>query len=115
MEVPILRPWVVVDAERRVLRDGTPLDADLDPLAHNGVFGWVERRDLAEACALALTAPISGAPIIHLMSHPLGRSRYDMAPAEALLGWHPRFDFAAELSAGATIPEPTRSPEEDSR
>jgi uronate dehydrogenase len=103
--VPILRPWVVVDAERRVLRDGTPLDAEPDPLAHNGAWGWIERRDLAEACALALDAPLEGAPVIHLMANRIGRALFDMTSADRL-GWRPRFEFADAIPAGLRPPGP---------
>jgi nucleoside-diphosphate-sugar epimerase len=106
MTVPILRPWVVVDANRGVLYDGTPLGDQADPLAHNGAFGWVDRGDLAAACAAALTRPISGAPVIHLMANALGRVLFDPTPADEMLGWVPRYDFADAVPAGVTAPEP---------
>jgi nucleoside-diphosphate-sugar epimerase len=108
--VPILRPWVVVDADRRALRDGTPLAAESEPLAHNGAWGWIERRDLADACALALTAPLAGAPVIGLMATSLGRALIDPAAADAL-GWRPRFDFGADIPPGTRVPDPPPTPE----
>lgn len=102
---PILRPWVVVDADRRRLRDGTPMDPALDPLDHNGAWGWVERRDLADACALALVAPMTGAPVIHLMANPLGRALLDTTAADAL-GWRPRFPFLDAVPPGTDVPDP---------
>lgn len=105
LEIPILRPWVVVDAERRVLRDGTPLGRHRDPLAHDGAFGWIERRDLAAACAAAVTVPIEGAPIIHLMANPIGRALFDMGAADEMLRWRPSFDFADELPSGTRVPD----------
>jgi nucleoside-diphosphate-sugar epimerase len=103
--VAILRPWVVVDAETRRLRDGTSLDAEPDPLGHNGAWGWVERRDLAEACALALTAPIEEVAIVHLLPNPLGRALADPTEADRL-GWRPRYDFADAVPPGTRLPEP---------
>lgn len=103
--VPILRPWVVVDADTRLLRDGTSLDQEPDPLAHNGAWGWVERRDLAEACALALRAPLTGAPVISLMANPLGRALHDPAAADAL-GWRPQTTFADAVPPGTQVPDP---------
>jgi nucleoside-diphosphate-sugar epimerase len=102
---PILRPWVVVDADTRLLRDSTSLDAEPDPLAHNGAWGWVDRRDLADACALALSAPLSGSPVISLMANPLGRQLHDPNAADAL-GWRPRFTFTDDLPPGAHVPAP---------
>jgi nucleoside-diphosphate-sugar epimerase len=101
---PILRPWVVVDADGRCLRDGSPIDAEPDPLAHNGCFGWIDRRDLASACVLALTAPLEGTPVYYLMSNPIGRTLVDVAPAADELGWVPAHDFAADIPDGWRMP-----------
>lgn len=104
MKIPILRPWVVVDAATRTLRPGLPMPDPADPLSHNGVFGWIERTDLAEACALSLTAPMEGAPVFHLMANPLGRALYDGGPAEHVLGWRPVHDFRDDIPDGFTLP-----------
>jgi hypothetical protein len=64
----------------------------------------VERGDLAEACRLALTVPLTGAPIIHLVPSPLGRVLFDPGPADELLGWRPQHDFAAEIPTGVVVP-----------
>jgi nucleoside-diphosphate-sugar epimerase len=102
---PILRPWVVVDADTRRLRDGTSLDTEPDPLAHNGAWGWVDRRDLADACALAVLAPLSRSPVISLMANPLGRRLHDPSAADAL-GWRPRFTFEGDVPPGTQVPDP---------
>jgi len=102
---PILRPWVVVDAPTRTLRTGTPIDRSLDPLDHDGCFGWIDRADLAMACLRALEADITGAPVYHLMPNPIGGLLFDTAPAHDELGWQPRLDFAADIPAGWTLPD----------
>jgi nucleoside-diphosphate-sugar epimerase len=104
MVVPILRPWVIVDGPTRRMRLGGPLDAT-DAVGHDGPFGWVDRTDFAEACALALTAPLLGAPVFHLMPNPIGKRWFDTEPAERLLGWRPRWDFAGDVPDGWTIPD----------
>jgi nucleoside-diphosphate-sugar epimerase len=91
---------VVVDGPSRRLRDGTPLDPAPHPFDHNGVFGWIDRRDLASACRLALDAPLAGAPVYHLVASSLGRRLFDVGAAERELGWHPVHDFAADVPDG---------------
>lgn len=103
-EIPILRPWSVVDGHQRIFRDGRSIDSVADPLAHDGVFGWIDRGDLADACAAALVVPISGAPIIHLMANQLGRQLFNMSAANELLDWQPRFHFSADIPAGTRLP-----------
>lgn len=104
MCVPILRPWVVVDAVTRRLRTGVSIDDEADPVAHDGCFGWIDRHDLADACVRALTVPLEGAPVFHLMANPVGRALLDTGPAERELGWRPRHDFAADIPVGWRMP-----------
>ncbi len=101
---PILRPWVVVDAATRQLRTGAPIDTGIDPVAHDGCFGWIDRHDLADACLRALEVPLQGAPVFHLMANPIGRTLIDTGPAEQELDWRPRHDFAASIPAGWRMP-----------
>jgi len=97
---PILRPWSIVDADQRAERTGTRLEDMGEPYAHGGVFGWIDRRDVADACLRALTADLSGAPVLFLMANPLGRELMDVQTAEAALDWHPIYDFAADIPDG---------------
>lgn len=106
MVVPILRPWVIVDAATRRLRTGESLDEQSDPLSHNGAFGWVDRFDFAEACALAIERPLDGAPVFHVMPNRLARSMFDVERTVAKLGWQPRHDFAADVPDGVRPPAP---------
>ena len=101
---PILRPWVVVDAQTRTLRTGASIDQDLDPLDHDGCFGWIDRTDLALACLRALEVDVTGAPVYYLMPNPIGAALVDTAPARDELGWQPRLDFAADIPVGWTLP-----------
>lgn len=87
LTVPALRPWSVVDSRTNRNRLG-------EPLHHNRVyFGWVCRYDLAEACGMALNAPLSGFQPFHIMSTAPGRSSFDVDRTERLLGWRPSVDF----------------------
>ena len=104
MCAPILRPWVVIDANTRRLRTGVSIDAEPDPVGHDGCFGWVDRHDLADACVRALTVPLEGAPVFHLMANPIGRALLDTGPAEHELGWRPRHDFADDIPVGWRMP-----------
>ena len=93
MVVPILRPWVVVDAESRTYRDGRALPRSLDPYDHNGTFGWIDRFDLAQACRLALEVRLAGAQVFNLAASRSGRRLFDVERAGLLLGWQPRHTF----------------------
>jgi nucleoside-diphosphate-sugar epimerase len=104
MCAPILRPWVVVDAATRRLRTGVSIDAEPDPVGHDGCFGWIDRHDLADACVRALTVPLHEAPVFHLMANPIGRTLIDTDPAEAELGWRPGQDFADDIPVGWRMP-----------
>ena len=110
MTVPVLRPWVVVDAASGCYRFGDPLTRDLPPYDHNGVFGWIDRFDVAEACRLAVEAPLAGFEVFHLFASPLGRRVFDVELSDARLGWRPRIDFAAFTPQDAEPPARTEVP-----
>lgn len=104
MTIPILRPWVVVDAASGRYRFGSPLTADLPPFDYNGVFGWIDRYDFAEACRLAVEAQLDGCEVFHLFANPLGRRLFDVEQSDARLGWRPANDFAAFTPPNAEPP-----------
>ena len=89
MTIPALRPWSVVDGRTYHHKNGQPLRA-----SEEGFFGLVCRYDLAEACRLALTAPLEGFQPCHVMATAAGRRWFDVERTEKLLGWHPARDFA---------------------
>jgi nucleoside-diphosphate-sugar epimerase len=93
MVTPILRPWVVVDAKSATYRDGRPLPLNFDPYDHNGIFGWIDRFDLARACRLALEAHLIGAEVFHLVASRPGRRVFDVERATRLLDWRPQHTF----------------------
>jgi nucleoside-diphosphate-sugar epimerase len=96
--IPALRPWSVVDGRTYRAKNGEPLRSDA------GFFGLLCRYDLAEACRLALTAPLTGFQPFHIMATAAGRRWFDVDRTERLLGWRPAVDFAdldPERSGGA--------------
>jgi nucleoside-diphosphate-sugar epimerase len=95
MAIPALRPWSVVDGRTYSVRSGEKLEPGLPYY-----FGLVCRYDLAEACRLALTAPVDGFQPFHIMATDEGRRRFDVDRTETLLGWKPAVDFA-DLAAPA--------------
>jgi nucleoside-diphosphate-sugar epimerase len=97
--VPILRPWVIVDASTGRRSDGE-MREEPDPYGHNGAFGWVDRYDVADAAWLAVTAPVSGAPVYHLMPSRLAAGLFDVDAARTELGWSARHDFEEWIPAG---------------
>jgi nucleoside-diphosphate-sugar epimerase len=94
MTIPALRPWSVVDGRTYRHRDGQPLLPG-DP----NFFGLVCRYDLAEACRLALTAPLEGFQPFHTMATDPGRRMFDIDRTERMLGWRPAVTFSTLASA----------------
>jgi len=88
LTIPALRPWSVVDGRTYRHKNGEPLRSDA------GYFGLVCRYDLAEACRLALTAPLEGFQPFHVMATTAGRRWFDVDRTERLLGWKPAVEFA---------------------
>jgi UDP-glucose 4-epimerase len=101
MVIPALRPWSVVDGRTYRHKNGQPLRS-----GEEGYFGLVCRYDLAEACRLALTAPLAGFQPFHVMATDAGRRWFDVDRTEQLLGWRPAATFAdlapPEASAAST-------------
>lgn len=89
MVIPALRPWSVVDGRTYSSRTGEPLQKD-----NPNYFGLVCRYDLAEACLLALSAPLTGFEPFHIASTAESRLKFDMDRTEKRLGWHPAVTFA---------------------
>ena len=94
MVIPTLRPWSVVDGRTYRWANGEPLRKNVDPDAHDGFFGLLCRWDLAEACALALTAELGGFELFHVMATSAGMRWFDVKRTTRLLGWQPRTTFA---------------------
>lgn len=95
MTIPALRPWSVVDGRTYHHKNGQPLRA-----GDAGYFGLVCRYDLAEACRLALTAPLQGFQPFHIMATDEGRRWFDVDRTERFLSWRPVTDFADLAPAG---------------
>lgn len=85
--VVALRPWGIVDGRAYCTKQGEPL------CASDMYFGLICRFDVAEACRLALTAPLDGFQVFHLMATEQGRRTFDVDRTERLLGWRPKVDF----------------------
>lgn len=88
MVIPALRPWSVVDGRTKRDKYGRLIRPD-DPTS----FGFICRRDLAQACRLALNAPLEGFQPFHLMATPQGRRMFDVDRTDELLGWQPETTF----------------------
>lgn len=104
---PILRPWVIVDSTTGRRSDGE-MSEESDPYAHNGAFGWIDRSDVAVAAWLATAAPVSGAPVYHLMPCRLAAGLFDVDAARTELGWSARYDFEEWIPADVTPLRPVR-------
>ena len=89
MVIPCLRPWSVVDGRTFTYASGQPIRK-----GDGAYFGLVCRYDLAEACRLALTAPLEGFQAFHIMVTEPGRRWFDVDRTERLLGWKPAVSFA---------------------
>jgi len=89
MTVVALRPWSVVDGRLSQHKHGEALRRN-DP----SYFGFICRHDLAEACRLALSAPLTGFQPFHLMATAPGRQTFDVGRTEHLLGWVPKETFS---------------------
>ncbi len=81
LEVVCLRPWDIIDAERMVTTDGTPV--------RRIVFGTIDRYDVATALRAALEVPELGYECLYLMATRGGYARTDAAHTEQRLGWKP--------------------------
>lgn len=89
MTIPTLRPWSVVDGRTYQHKNGQRLCPGEDVY-----FGLICRYDLAEACRLALTAPLEGFQPFHVMATDAGRRWFDVDRTERMLGWKPVTQFA---------------------
>jgi nucleoside-diphosphate-sugar epimerase len=94
LTIVALRPWSVCDARSGTAKNGQPLRYD------PGFFGLLDRYDLGEACNVALTAPLSGFQVFHVMATEEAESRFDMERTRSVLGWRPKETFA-DLKATA--------------
>jgi nucleoside-diphosphate-sugar epimerase len=89
LSIAVIRPWGIIDAERMVTTDGTPVAGYS--------WGTIDRRDVASALVCALEAEGIGYECFHLAATPGGYRATDAAKTEARLGWKPEITFAAEL------------------
>ena len=89
MAIALIRPWGIIDRERMVTTDGTPVTG----------FSWgsIDRRDVASALVCALELDDLGYDCFHVTATPGGRRATDVARTEERLGWKPRFTFDADL------------------
>jgi nucleoside-diphosphate-sugar epimerase len=89
LTVVALRPWSVSDSRTMTAKSGQPLQYD------KGFFGLVCRYDLADACALGLTAPLEGFQPFHIMATDEAEPWFDMERTHHVLGWRPTETFAS--------------------
>ncbi len=89
LSIAIVRPWGIIDAERRVTTDGKPISRP-----H---WGWIDRRDVASALVCALEAPDITYECFYITATPGGYRANDVARTEQRLGWKPQFTFDADL------------------
>lgn len=89
MTIPTLRPWSVINSSTNRHWNGQ----EIKP-GYVNYFGLLCRYDLAEACRLALTAPLEGFQPFHMMATEPGRRSFDVERTERMLNWHPKKTFA---------------------
>jgi nucleoside-diphosphate-sugar epimerase len=94
MVIPCLRPWSVVDGPTGTVKWG---GGKIEPQKAESHFGLICRHDLAEACRLALTAPLQGFQALNIFGSPAARRWFDVERTEKLLGWKPKYDFADSM------------------
>lgn len=87
-----LRPWWVVDGPAHQNRLGVDLIYDVHPLTPAGLCC---RTDVGEMVHLALQHPEIRSDIFYPVKSPNSERYFDIAHAEQVLGWRPRYHFEA--------------------
>ncbi len=85
-----LRPWWVVDGPAHKNRLGVDLTLDVHPLSPAGLCC---RSDVGEMVHLALLRPDIRTDVFYPVTGPNSERYFDMAHAEQVLGWRPRYRF----------------------
>ena len=89
MSIAVIRPWWIIDSQRMVFTDGTPVTS----LS----WGTIDRRDVASALLCALEAEDIGYECFHVTAAPGGYRATDVARTEQRLGWKPAMTFDEDL------------------
>lgn len=87
MSIACVRPWIIIDAERMVTTDGTPVTGCS--------WGTIDCRDVASCLVCALEATDIGYECFYAMASPGAYERTDVSRTEARLGWQPVRRFEA--------------------
>ena len=87
LRIIVFRPCSIGDSRLGIYRDGSPA---------RGGLGWVCRRDLAQACHLALENDTIAFDILHTASHPEADQYCNVARSRELLGLDYRGHFPGE-------------------
>ncbi len=88
LSVACVRPWGIIDADRRINTDGRPVQ--------RVYYGTIDRVDVATALRAALEAPDIGFECFYIMATRRGYERTDTDYTEARLGWKPERWFEEE-------------------
>lgn len=89
MSIAVIRPWGIIDSERMVTTDGTPVTGYS--------WGTIDRRDVASSLVCAMEAEDIGYECFHVTATPGGYRATDSARSEARLGWKPAITFDEDL------------------
>lgn len=89
LSIACIRPWSIIDAERMVSTDGSPVQGYS--------FGTIDRRDVASALLCALNIPDITYDCFYVFATKGGYEKGDVARTEARLGWKPACRFEADL------------------
>jgi nucleoside-diphosphate-sugar epimerase len=89
MSIAVIRPWGIIDADRMVTTDGSPVTG----------FGWgtIDHRDVASALVRAVETPGIAYECFHITATPGGYQATDVALSEQRLGWKAARRFDAGL------------------
>lgn len=88
LSIACIRPWSIMDAERMVTNDGSPVSGYS--------YGSIDRRDVARALLCALNAPNITYECFYVFATPGGYKKGDVARTEVRLGWKPVYRFDVE-------------------
>ena len=89
MSIAVIRPWGIIDTERMVTTDGSPVT--------KFYWGSIDRRDVASSLVCALEAEDIAYECFYVMASTGGYRLTDTARTEERLGWKPAITFDEDL------------------
>ena len=88
MSIASIRPWSIIDADRMVTTDGSPVTSYS--------WGTIDSRDVASSLVCALETPDIGFECFYVMATDAAYERTDVAWTEERLGWSPTRRFTVD-------------------